>query len=329
MAEKLNPRRKEATLKYAGLLAALLLLGAVAATPVSSPIGEPRNIQLSGALEGIDLRWDPPEIGEVVNYRVAYQALERQRDDSWAFMYSQGKTAHLIRHLVGGHEYRVFVQTLTASEGGPWASAGTVWTKMPSSVVFTPVPTATPTPTSTPTPTASPTSQPCTPETGTITRLLYPFADLGPGINVWLPIVFKNPDQQEWAYTFQSTWRYGSSHVKVTIDQDGHWTFTIQFGWNDPIITTGGLDDFNGAAGARNRFAFYIPASGLASGGGWYYGQFEMHVNDEQIPVEVPERILEKLRGKSRDVYVTTTTSVEYEYYRVTYSECRQWWHYW
>ena len=410
-------------------------------SPEVQPCQHRKNVTLSGTTEGIDVRWNiPPGSEDVANYQIAYQAMERQRADSWTYMWTQGKTStHLIRHLAGGYEYRVYVRSCSTTQcNSEWAYGGTTWTKKPRSVTYNPVltPTPTPTPTATPTPypqgidpwlqlswyearhtdegylrpimyyvvmrwTGSntgrllqvawreassggewntinredvsydgiqnlkpatdyevkarrrllefdedyrpwsetytvrtsdvPAPEPCAPDTGTLLSILrggflYPYADLGNlGRSVWVPVVFVNPDQQEWTYKFRSRWRAGSSYVEVSINQDGQWTFTIQFGWNDPIITTGQVDNFDRAHGARNRFAFSIPSSGLASGGGWYYGQFKMYVNDEAIPIEVPERILENLRSKSRDVYVHSSATVKYE----DYKRCRHWWHYW
>ena len=112
--------------------------------------------------EGIDVRWDiPPGSNEVANFQIAYQAMERQRTDSWTYMWTQGKVStHLIRHLAGGYEYRVYVRSCSTQCNSEWAYGGTVWTRKPRSVTYnpvvpilTPARTATPTPTSTPRPT--------------------------------------------------------------------------------------------------------------------------------------------------------------------------------
>ena len=72
----------------------------------------------------------PPGSDEVVNYQIAYQAMQRQRDDSWAFMWTQGKTSiHLIRHLAGGYEYQVYVRSCSTLCNSEWTYGGTTWTK--------------------------------------------------------------------------------------------------------------------------------------------------------------------------------------------------------
>ena len=51
--------------------------------------------------------------------------------DSWAYMWTQGKVStHLIRHLAGGYEYRVYVRSCSTTQcNSAWAYGGTVWTE--------------------------------------------------------------------------------------------------------------------------------------------------------------------------------------------------------
>ena len=352
---------------YGALILMVCAISAVAGISAnytgSATLPAPQNVTLSGTTEGIDVRWNiAPGSDEVVNYQIAYQAMQRPRADSWAFMWTQGKTStHLIRHLAGGYEYRAYVRSCSETQcNSEWAYGGTVWTEKPRSVAYNPVPTATPIPTPTPTATPTPTPnpypngidpwlqlswhearhtdegylrpimyyvvmrwtgsntgrllqvawreassggewniinredvsydgiqnlkpatdyevkarrrllefdedyrpwsetytvrtsdvpapEPCTPDTGTLsmTGVLYPYADLGRGVSVWLPIVLKNPDKQKWHYTFKSNWRPASSHVKVSINQDGgRDPAEILTGWNYPTLC-------DGAAGKR------------------------------------------------------------------------------
>ena len=149
---------------YCGLILLVCAISAVAGISASNTgnatLPAPQNVTLSGMIEGIDVRWNiPPGSGEVANYQIAYQAMERQRADSWTYMWTQGKvTAHLIRHLAGGYEYRVYVRSCSTRCNSEWAYGGTVWTQKPRSVTYNPVPIPTPKPT--PTPTSTPTPQP-------------------------------------------------------------------------------------------------------------------------------------------------------------------------
>ena len=409
---------------YLALILLVCAISAVAGISANftgiATLPAPQNVTLSGTTEGIDVRWNiAPGSDEVVNYQIAYQAMQRQRADSWAFMWTQGKTStHLIRHLAGGYEYRVYVRSCSTTQcNSEWAYGGTVSTEKPRSVTYNPVPTATPIPTPTPTATPTPTPnpypngidpwlqlswhearhtdegylrpimyyvvmrwtgsntgrllqvawreassggewniinredvsydgiqnlkpatdyevkarrrllefdedyrpwsetytvrtsdvpapEPCTPTTG----VLYPYLYYLPGG----PIVFVNPDQQEWTYTYRVS-APASSYGRVSINQDGQWTFETKYGFNDPIITTGQIENFDGTVGARNRFVFN--------------SDFVLYVNDDRILLyeSGEHRFLAETNGST----VRTSKAVEYEYYRVTYSECRQWWHYW
>ena len=146
---------------YGALILMVCAISAVAGISAnytgSATLPAPQNVTLSGTTEGIDVRWNiPPGSDEVANYQIAYQATERQRADSWTYMWTQGKTStHLIRHLAGGYEYRVYVRSCSTQCNSEWAYGGTVWTQKPNSPTpkLTPVPTSTPIPTPTPQPT--------------------------------------------------------------------------------------------------------------------------------------------------------------------------------
>ena len=151
---------------YLALILLVCAISAVAGISASNTgsatLPAPQNVTLSGTTEGIDVRWNiPPGSDEVANYQIAYQATERQRADSWTYMWTQGKTStHLIRHLAGGYEYRVYVRSCSTQCNSEWAYGGTVWTQKPRSLTYSPVPTATPIPTATPTATPTPTVTP-------------------------------------------------------------------------------------------------------------------------------------------------------------------------
>ena len=153
---------------YLALILLVCAISAVARISASNTgsatLPAPQNVTLSGTTEGIDVRWNiPPGSDEVANYQIAYQATERQRADSWTYMWTQGKTStHLIRHLAGGYEYRVYVRSCSTQCNSEWAYAGTVRTQKPNSPTpkLTPVPTSTPIPTPTPTATPVPTTTP-------------------------------------------------------------------------------------------------------------------------------------------------------------------------
>ena len=140
----------------------------------------PQNVTLSGMEEGIDVRWEAPtDDSWITAYQIAYQAMQRSgMADSWAYMWSSN-TIHLIRHLAGGYEYRVYVRGCSETQCSEWAYGGTVWTESPRPVAFTPVPTPTPTPTATPTPT--PVSTP-TPRIVVVTVTPTPIPTPVPGI---------------------------------------------------------------------------------------------------------------------------------------------------
>ena len=128
---------------YGALILMVCAISAVAGISAnytgSATLPAPQNVTLSGVTEGIDVRWTiPPGSDEVVNYQIAYQAMQRQMADSWAFMWTQGKiSTHLIRHLAGGYEYRVYVRSCSTQCNSEWAYGGTVWTQKPRSVTYT------------------------------------------------------------------------------------------------------------------------------------------------------------------------------------------------
>ena len=170
---------------YLALILLVCAISAVAGISASNTgsatLPAPESVTLSGTTEGIDVRWDtPPGSDEVVNYQIAYQAMQRPRADSWAFMWTQGKTStHLIRHLAGGYEYRVYVRSCSETQcNSEWAYGGTVWTEKPRSVTYNPVPiptpTPTPTPTATPTPSPTPTPRPTFTPTPVVAHAIWP-----------------------------------------------------------------------------------------------------------------------------------------------------------
>ena len=168
----------------------------------SATLPAPQNVTLSGTTEGIDVRWTiPPGSNEVANYQIAYQAMERQLADSWAYMWTQGKTsAHLIRHLAGGYEYRVYVRSCSTTQcNSEWAYGGTVWTEKPRSVTYNPVPTATPIPTPTATPTPTPTPRPTFTPTPVVAHAIWPTSTPTP-TPVYTPT--RVPDQ-----SYKSEWK--------------------------------------------------------------------------------------------------------------------------
>ncbi len=140
------------------------VVGISASNTGKATLPAPQNVTLLGVTEGIDVRWNiPPGSDEVVNYQIAYQAMERQRADSWTYMWTQGKVStHLIRHLAGGYEFRVYVRSCSNTHCSLWALGGDTWTKKPQTPRVSPIPIPTPmaTPTAIPTWTPTPTPSP-------------------------------------------------------------------------------------------------------------------------------------------------------------------------
>ena len=205
----------------------------------SATLPAPQNVTLSGTTEGIDVRWNiPPGSEDVANYQIAYQAMERQRADSWTYMWTQGKTStHLIRHLAGGYEYRIYVRSCSTTQcNSEWAYGGTEWTRKPRSVTYNPVPILTPTPTPTSVPTWTPTPVPTpTPHIVVVTATPTPIPTPVPGllscvirrngmisnqkyewkindgvevvskVNRNIEVVFINPDSSNWQYGIKTS----------------------------------------------------------------------------------------------------------------------------
>ena len=165
-----------------------------------------------------------------------------------------------------------------------------------------------PTPRPTYTPTPAPPPKPCLSQSGVFTgnSALYAFSDLNPRSRAVLRITLTNPDSATWTYQFKSNWRPASANVSVTVDQDGRWKVNASG-------RTGKLSRFDSRPGASNYFEFIIPQSSYSwYGGGWRYGQFAFHVNEESVPVEVRESVLRANRDKSRDVYVRASAGTRY-----------------
>ena len=197
------------------LIVAVLILSSIVVAPTTTAVGVsvgiPQNVRITGTIEGIDVRWDPPAVGEPTNYRVAYKAVERPSlSRNWSFSYSEGNTIHLIRHLAGGYEFNVFVQACEANCDGKWANGGTVFTKSPSTRI--PQAASTPTPNPTVIPTRTPRSTP-TP-TPTPTRIAE------------IPIIREHSTGEDW---IRLTWSapYQRRHVQIGYRKstDEVWSF--------------------------------------------------------------------------------------------------------
>ena len=269
----------------------------------------PQNVTLLGVTEGIDVRWDIPSgSDEVVNYQIAYQAMQRQRADSWAFMWTQGKVStHLIRHLAGGYEYRVYVRSCSETQCiSAWAYGGTVWTEKPRSVTYNPVPTATPTPlpTLTPTPTPTPTATPTFTPTPVVVHAIWPTSTPTP-TPVYTPT--RVPEQSyryEWKPEITTVRKYNKALQVEWKPGWGHWYARplprFMIAWRDlslPNTTANWSIDTVAATGTGNHlwidgltnertYAVYVKAYTSEESSDWAVAS----AKPSAIPTPTPQR---------------------------------------
>ena len=304
---------------YGALILMVCAISAVAGISAnytgSATLPAPQNVTLSGTTEGIDVRWNiPPGSDEVANYQIAYQAMERQLADSWAFMWTQGKiSTHLIRHLAGGYEYRVYVRSCSETQcNSEWAYGGTVWTQKPRSLTYNPVPTATPIPTATATPVPTPTPRiVIVTATPTVTPTPQPVElmlscpvrrqgevsgrqEISEGTAKNFEISFRNPTKASWSYGIKIA---ESKHTRnltyhgfaFMVTESGEWQIHL-----DPefltflaaSITNSGYFDqhgipFNYEQGGLNTLTFYARR---------YDAPYRFFVNGVEVPVTMPEK---------------------------------------
>ena len=272
---------------------------------VKADVGKVQNVSLTGTIEGIDVRWD--EQGNSL-YWIAYQAVGRSTfADSWAYM-STGASPHLIRHLAGGYEYRVFVRGCIASECSEWVGGGTTWTEKPQTPTYTVVQEPTPTPTVTPrpnptphivtaTPTTTPTPQPATLMLSCPVRLngeAHPTGrEISEGTAKNFDVSFRNPDKSEWTYGVKIAEKkhtqagtYLGIHFIVT--ESGEWQLHLDPEFKSYIATSvvdsGYFDQhgisFNYSSGALNTITFYART---------YDEPYRFYMNGVEVPVKLPK----------------------------------------